>query len=184
VTYGAVRQHGGIIEVDSAEHEGTTFRIYVPTTSAPAERVPPPEWSIEAPRGMEQIMLVEDQDEVRSTISRLLSTHGYTVIEASNGAEALRRIQLGEANGINLLITDLVMPDVGGEALVTGMRPDFPTLPVLVISGFDQRGSVRRMFERGDASAFLEKPFEARPMLKLVRELLDSAARRSLATTP
>jgi FixJ family two-component response regulator len=76
------------------------------------------------------------------------------------------------------------MPDVGGEALVTGMRPDFPTLPVLVISGFDQRGSVRRMFERGDASAFLEKPFEARPMLKLVRELLDSAARRSLATTP
>jgi PAS domain S-box-containing protein len=184
VTYGAVRQHGGIIEVDSAEHEGTTFRIYVPTTSAPAEKVPPPEWSIEAPRGKETIMLVEDQEEVRSTIARLLSTHGYTVIEASDGSEALKRVQLGEADGISLLITDLVMPEVGGEALVTSMRPDFPTLPVLVISGFDQRGSVRRMFERGDASAFLEKPFEARPMLKLVRELLDSAARRALATMP
>jgi PAS domain S-box-containing protein len=184
VTYGAVRQHGGIIEVDSAEHEGTTFRIYVPATTAPAERVAPTDWSVEAPRGQETVMLVEDQEEVRNTIARLLRTHGYSVIEASDGSEALERIARGEADGIRLLITDLVMPTVGGEALVSAMRHDFPTLPVLVISGFDQRGSVRRMFERGDASAFLEKPFEARPMLKLVRELLDSAARRSLATTP
>jgi PAS domain S-box-containing protein len=184
VAYGAVRQHGGIIEVDSAEHDGTTFRILVPTTTAPAERVPAPDWSSEAPRGWESVLLVEDQEEVRSTIARLLRTHGYSVIEASDGARALEQIQRGEADGVSLLITDLVMPNIGGEALVSAMRPDFPALPVLVISGFDQRGSVHRMFERGDASAFLEKPFEARPMLKLVRELLDSAARRSLASTP
>ena len=70
---------------------------------------------------------------------------------------------------------------MGGEALVTALRPKFPDVPVLVISGFDQQGSLRRMFERGQATAFLEKPFEGQPMLKLVRELLDSTRRAKRA---
>ena len=77
-----------------------------------------------------------------------------------------------------LLITDLVMPRVGGESLVAAIRPIFPDVPVLVISGFDQQGSLRRMYERGHATAFLEKPFEGQPMLKLVRDLLDERATR------
>jgi FixJ family two-component response regulator len=76
------------------------------------------------------------------------------------------------------VITDLVMPRIGGEALVASLRPTYPDVPVLVISGFDQQGSLRRMYERGHATAFLEKPFEGQPLLKLVRELLDSRVGR------
>jgi FixJ family two-component response regulator len=67
-------------------------------------------------------------------------------------------------------------PTAIGEQLVTALRPHYADVPVLVMSGFDQQGSLRRMFERGDATAFLEKPFEGQPMLKLVRELLDKRA--------
>ncbi|HEX9562544.1 MAG TPA: ATP-binding protein [Gemmatimonadaceae bacterium] len=176
VTYGAVRQHGGIIEVDSAEYHGTTFRIFVPTTRARPDVVEVPAWQPEAPRGYETLLLVEDQEEVRTTVAKLLRTHGYTVVEAADGADALSKLSRGDARDFQLLITDIVMPRMGGEALVTALRSTHPSVPVLVISGYDQHGSVQRMFERGDASAFLAKPFEAHPILTLVRELLDAAA--------
>lgn len=178
VAYGAVRQHGGIIEVDSAEHAGTTFRIFIPATRSRADIVDAPAWTPDAPRGRETVLLVEDQEEVRSTVARLLRTHGYTVIEAVDGVQALERLEQATVP-LSLVITDLVMPRMGGEALVTALRSTHPNVPVLVISGYDAQGSVRRMFARGDAAAFLEKPFEAQPMLKLVRELLDASAARS-----
>jgi PAS domain S-box-containing protein len=187
VAYGAVRQHGGTIEVDSAEHTGTSFRIYIPATQARPDRVEVQPWTPEAPRGQETLLLVEDQEEVRNTIARLLRAHGYGVFEAADGVEALSMLSRGEPRDFQLLITDLVMPNMGGEALVTALRGSHPRVPVLVISGFDQQGSVRRMFERGDAAAFLEKPFEAQPMLRLVRELLDATSARSYrraAATP
>jgi PAS domain S-box-containing protein len=174
VVYGAIRQHGGIIEVESAEGQGATVRIFIPATDAAIERVEQGTRPAEAPRGRETILLAEDQDDVRSTISRLLRAHGYAVIAAEDGAEVLSRIERGDMPAFHLVITDLVMPRVGGEALVTALRPTFRTVPVLVISGFDAQGSLKRMFERGDASAFLEKPFEGQQLLKVVRELLDS----------
>lgn len=178
VAYGAVRQHGGSIEVESAERHGSTFRIYIPATTTVPERLESPEWTPPAPRGRETILLAEDQDDVRSTLARLLRSHGYTVVDAADGADALSKIERGEMPPFQLLITDLVMPRIGGEALVAALRPSFPEVPVLVISGFDQQGSLRRMYERGHATAFLEKPFEGQPMLKLVRDLLDARAAR------
>jgi PAS domain S-box-containing protein len=174
VAYGAVRQHGGSIEVESVEHLGATFRIFVPATSTAPDAQPSRELAPEAPRGRETILLAEDQDDVRSTLARLLRSHGYAVVDTANGADALGKIERGEMPPFQLLITDLVMPEIGGEALVAAIRPMFPDVPVLVISGFDQQGSLRRMYERGHATAFLEKPFEGQPMLKLVRELLDA----------
>jgi nitrogen-specific signal transduction histidine kinase/ActR/RegA family two-component response regulator len=179
VAYGAVRQHGGTIEVESAERHGATFRIFVPATSSKPEQVAAPAWTPEAPGGRETILLAEDQDDVRMTLARLLRSHGYTVIDTADGADALARIERGEIPPFQLVITDLVMPRIGGEALVAALRPTFPDVPVLVISGFDQQGSLRRMHERGHATAFLEKPFEGQPMLKLVRELLDTRSARS-----
>ena len=174
VTYGALRQHGGTIEVESVEQHGATFRIFIPASQVAPEKPEIPEWAPEAPRGRETILLAEDQDDVRSTLSRLLRSHGYTVIDTEDGEEALSRIKRGDMPQFQLVITDLVMPHVGGEELVASLRPAFPDVPVLVISGFDQQGSLRRMYERGHASAFLEKPFEGRSLLKLVRELLDN----------
>jgi signal transduction histidine kinase/CheY-like chemotaxis protein len=179
VAYGAVRQHGGAIEVESAETHGATFRIFIPATSLAAEHHATPQWTPEAPRGRETILLAEDQDDVRHTISRLLRSHGYTVLDTADGAEALAKIERGEMPPFQLVITDLVMPRVGGEALVSAIRPSYPDVPVLVISGFDQQGSLRRMHDRGHATAFLEKPFEGQPLLKLVRDLLDARATRS-----
>lgn len=181
VTYGAVRQHGGTIEVESAEHHGATFRIFLPATTVEPEVQPAPALAPEAPRGRETILLAEDQDDVRTTLARLLRSHGYAVVDTADGAEALTKIERGEMPPFQLLITDLVMPRIGGEALVAALRPNFPDVPVLVISGFDQQGSLRRMYDRGHATAFLEKPFEGQPMLKLVRDLLDRANR---ARTP
>ena len=178
VTYGAVRQHGGSIEVESTEHHGSTFRIFIPATTTAPERSEARELTPEAPRGRETILLAEDQDDVRSTLARLLRSHGYTVVDTSDGADALSKIEGGEMPPFHLVITDLVMPRIGGEALVAALRPTFPEVPVLVISGFDQQGSLRRMYERGHATAFLEKPFEGEPMLKLVRDLLDARAGR------
>jgi CheY-like chemotaxis protein len=180
VAYGAVRQHGGSIDVESTENNGTTFRIFVPGSTSAPERRESPAWTPEAPSGRETILLAEDQDDVRHTIGRHLRSHGYTVVEAADGADVLQKVERGELPPFQLLITDLVMPRVGGEALVTALRPKFPDIPVLVISGFDQQGSLRRMFERGQATAFLEKPFEGQPMLKLVRELLDGRKARSV----
>jgi PAS domain S-box-containing protein len=174
VAYGAVRQHAGTIEVESAEHHGATFRLFVPATATEPERQQALELAPEAPRGRETILLAEDQEDVRSTLARLLRSHGYVVVDTADGADALARLERGEMPPFQLLITDLVMPRIGGEALVAALRPSYPDVPVLVISGFDQQGSLRRMYERGHATAFLEKPFEGQPMLKLVRELLDA----------
>jgi CheY-like chemotaxis protein len=178
VAYGAVRQHSGIIEVESTEQHGSTFRIVIPATTTAPELSEVPEWTLQAPHGRETILLAEDQDDVRSTLARLLRSHGYTVVDTADGADALSKIERGEMPPFQLLITDLVMPRIGGEALVAALRPTFPEVPVLVISGFDQQGSLRRMYERGHATAFLEKPFEGQPMLKLVRDLLDARAAR------
>ena len=174
VAYGAVRQHGGTIEVESAEHHGATFRIVVPATASAPDRQATREVAPQAPRGRETILLAEDQDDVRSTLARLLRSHGYVVIDTADGADALAMIESGKMPPFQLIITDLVMPRIGGESLVATLRQDFPDVPVLVISGFDQQGSLRRMYDRGHATAFLEKPFEGQPMLKLVRELLDA----------
>lgn len=174
VAYGAVRQHGGIIEVESVEQHGATFKILVPATQSPPEKRSARSWSPEAPRGRETILLAEDQDDVRSTLARLLRSHGYTVVDYADGADVMAQLESRQLPAFQLLVTDLVMPRVGGETLVAALRQNYPDVPVLVISGFDQEGSLRRMYERGHATAFLEKPFEGQQMLKLVRELLDA----------
>ena len=182
VAYGAVRQHSGSIEVESVEYHGSTFRIYVPATTMTPERRETPAWAPEAPHGRETILLVEDQEDVRLTLARLLRSHGYTVVDSADGADALSMAERSELPPFHLVITDLVMPKIGGEALIAALRPRYPEVPVLVISGFDQQGSLRRMYDRGHATAFLEKPFEGQPMLKLVRDLLDGrTARTSVA---
>jgi PAS domain S-box-containing protein len=178
VTYGVVRQHGGFIQVESAEGVGTTFRIYFPATRE-APQVAAPSTSGPAPTGRETILLVEDQDPVRNTIARLLRSHGYSVVEARDGVDALRQWDEGELPPFHLVITDLVMPRMGGEVLVRELRQAFQDVPVLLISGYDERGSARGMLERGEAAALLEKPFESQPLLRLVRDLLDRVGQKA-----
>jgi PAS domain S-box-containing protein len=175
VTYGLVRQHGGFIEVESVEGAGTTFNLYFPATREAVTAAPTPAPTGPAPTGGETILLVEDQDPVRTTIARLLREHGYSVIEARDGLDVLRRWEAGELPVFQIVITDLLMPHMGGEPLARELRQGYPHVPIILISGFDERGSARGMLERGEANALLEKPFESSPLLRLVRELLDKA---------
>ena len=168
VVHGAVKASGGEIFLYSEPDQGTTFKIYLPrvddaiTAGREPDRAP-------VPGGSETILLVEDEITVREFARRSLEGLGYTVMEASNGAEAL--VMAGETGyAFDLLLTDVVMPIMGGRQLVDSLKASRPDLPVVFMSGFAaQQGDAAAL----DPTAFvLDKPFS--------RELLGRAIRRAL----
>ncbi len=124
-----------------------------------------------APRaGAESILLVEDQAAVRALVNEVLSQQGYRVVEAANGMEALN-VMSGDGEAIDLLITDVVMPQLGGPELAARLREDRPDLRVLFMSGYSDEPAMTILHDR--ASAFLQKPFALHELLVKVREMLD-----------
>jgi PAS domain S-box-containing protein len=171
--YGIVRQSGGFVRVTSRPGGGTTFRIFLPEAEAAEERAPVPAEPAAAPtsRGSETVLLVEDDPLVRRVTARTLRSAGYAVVEATDGSDALRVAAEGPAP--DLLVTDLVMPHMGGEALAARFRADHPDARVLLISGYTDHGIDPRAL--GDDVAFLQKPFPPAALARKVRELLDRA---------
>jgi signal transduction histidine kinase len=169
--YGIVRQSGGFIECESAPGTGTTFRLHFPLreedrgaeASAPAR--------VSAPRGSETILLAEDEAPVRTVAARILRKSGYTVLEAADGHEALA---LWDAHGnrIDLVVSDMVMPNMGGRELATAVRARRPDVRLLFLSGYTedvaQMGSLLAA-----GNVFLEKPFSEEKLASKVREALD-----------
>ena len=168
--YGTVTQSGGSIWVYSKPGEGTTIRIYLPRTHE--ETAPSGEHErAEIARGNETVLVTEDEEAVRHLITRTLGSAGYRVLEASDGAEALRRI--AEFDGhIDLLLTDVVMPRMGGRELAGRLESEQPGIRVLYISGYtgDGIGNAGRL---GSGGAFLEKPFSPAALAAKVRSVLD-----------
>jgi two-component system cell cycle sensor histidine kinase/response regulator CckA len=169
---GIVGQSGGSILVDSEPGQGTTFRIYMPRTEAPpvagaeAERM-------EAARGKETILVVEDEDAVRKLVKRMLEKAGYTVFQAGSGAEALSICE-SHQNKIDLLITDVVMPGMSGPALAEKAREKCGNVKVLYVSGYTDESIRGAAIPRG--AEFLPKPFSADKVLHTVRRVLEEAA--------
>jgi PAS domain S-box-containing protein len=171
--YGIVKQHGGTIEVYSEPHQGTAFKIYLPRVEGASDRLPPPQPSEAViPRGTERILLVEDEAGVRSLSARILSDLGYAVLEAADGEEALRIAQARADVRIDLLLTDVVMPKLGGRQLAEHMAAIHPGVKVLFISGYTQ-GAVGPHSRLDRHVAFLPKPFTAVALARKVREMLD-----------
>jgi two-component system, cell cycle sensor histidine kinase and response regulator CckA len=174
--YGIVKQHGGHIWLYSEVGQGTTFKVYLPRTTEVADV----QHTYETPKtllvGDETVLLVEDEAAVRQLAIRVLRQLGYTVLEATDGADALR--VAGEYPGaIDLLVTDVVMPQLGGAALAERLREAHPRLKVLFMSGYTDHTIIRHsLLEPG--VAFLQKPFVPEMLARKVREVLATEAGR------
>jgi PAS domain S-box-containing protein len=172
--YGIVTQSGGHISLDSGEGRGTKCLIhlpFVPQAAAGPEQLP----QAEAPRGHETLLLVEDEPSVRRVASLILRERGYHVLEAADGEEGLRMAR--ELNGgLDLLVTDVVMPRLGGRQLSSQLRKEMPELRVLYVSGFSEDPGIQREIE-GAGLAFLQKPFTPEALAQKVRAVLDGEKR-------
>jgi signal transduction histidine kinase/CheY-like chemotaxis protein len=171
--YGIVKQHGGSIALYSEVGLGSTFQIYLPSVAEP----PPPAAHHEGPgetsQGSETILLAEDEPAVRTLACRVLRERGYTVIEAVNGDDALRAAHEHNGATIDLLLTDMVMPKMGGGALAARMQELYPGIRVLFISGYTDSALIHHG-QLADNTEFMHKPFSPGDLARKVRELLDS----------
>jgi signal transduction histidine kinase/DNA-binding LacI/PurR family transcriptional regulator/CheY-like chemotaxis protein len=169
--FGIVQQSGGQIQVRSAPHQGTTFEIYLRHASQQEDEVQEVAVSPDSVRGTETVLLVEDDPDVRTAARRFLASHGYDVLVAVDGVDALRIIEEYK-DRLDLVITDVVMPNMGGRELASTLRESRPELPVLFVSGYAS-SSARQSLSDEDVQ-LLEKPFTAQTLVARVRELLDA----------
>ena len=189
--YGVVKQSDGWIWVDSKPGRGTTFQIYLPSVQefvaressikkipldeSPSTKKPTPAASsVDAsPKGRETVLVVEDQDGIRDIVRESLRRNGYKVLIANDGDEAL---QMASAypDPIHLLITDLVMPNIGGRELAQRLTPQRPTMKVLFMSGYSEQSALE-IEATSQSATVLQKPFSLDALARNVRRVLDEA---------
>ena len=175
--YGVVKQSGGHIWVYSEVGRGTTFKLYFPPNYG-ALKVSEPERTVAPVNGSgATILLVEDEPPVRSTVRRLLERHGYKVLEAANGQDALTLVSSRQAE-IHLVLSDMVMPGMGGTELADRLRLLSPMLPVLLMTGYTEE-AITRAGERPRDEQIIEKPFTLNAMLEKVRWALAASGNGS-----
>ena len=184
--YGIVQQSGGQVTVESEEGRGTTFRIFLPPTQEATVAETGGTASSEVPRGTETLLLAEDDEGVRGLALIALRSQGYTVLEARDGQEALE-VWRQQRAGIDLLITDVVMPRMGGLPLADQMSAACPGLRILYLSGYTDDAVARHGLPRpelasaGTGPALLAKPFTATALMRKVRGVLDRPGPRAAA---
>lgn len=165
-------QNEAQIRVESQPGRGSSFKLYFPALTDSAISNPPEPEVTTPSSGNETIMLVEDQDDVRSLTRQFLTRFGYTVIEATGGPQAISIIEQ-RSGPIDLLITDVVMPEMGGRQLVERMKLKRPDLKILYVSGYADDVIVRHGVLRANV-AFLQKPFTMESLARKVRQTLDT----------
>jgi len=171
--YGIIRQSGGAIHVYSEPGQGTVFKVYLPAVTA--EPLPQPESSAgleeKSLTGEERVLVVDDMEQVRKVTVTILTQRGYQVLQAADGLQAQEMVSNLESP-IQLLVTDLIMPNMGGRDLARALRKQNPDLKVVFISGYGENG-ISDSDEQLPNGLFLMKPFTAMQLLEKVREALD-----------
>jgi two-component system, cell cycle sensor histidine kinase and response regulator CckA len=171
--FGIVNQSGGNVWVYSELGHGTTFKIYLPRVEDLADSGELPRVK-STPQGTETVLLVEDEEQVRAILSQILENQGYKVLSASHGEEALAISQ--QTGDIQLLITDVVMPQMSGRELAGRVVAERPSIRVLFMSGYTDDAIVRHGL-LNDRLNFLQKPFDSATVARKVREVLDSLSK-------
>jgi len=176
--YGIVKQSGGFVWIDSELGRGTRVRIYLPPAAAPAAATAAPARPVEQRRGEGTVLLAEDEVTVRRLAVRVLQRGGFAVLEAADGEEALS-VARDFPGALDLLVTDLVMPRMGGRELAGRLRGVRPGVPVVYVSGYAEE-AVQRDGVLDPGARFLSKPFTAEQLLDAVHAALRDA--RAAAT--
>jgi PAS domain S-box-containing protein len=169
IVYNIVKQGGGVVRVSSEPGLGTTVKVFLPRVES--EEAVATEVSPDL-RGDETVLVVEDEDGVRELLWKILTEHGHTVLEARHGREALSVAQDYE-HPIHLLLSDVVMPEMGAGELADQLLKERPETKVLFISGYTDDEIVRRGVSQKDR-AFIQKPFSPEELMRKVREVLDT----------
>ncbi len=171
--YGIVRQSRGLIQVSSEAGKGTAFEIYLPAldeTNVSAARNTP----VDSVRGSETIMVVEDEESVRELTVLALTHLGYQVIQAENGIEALERIE-EKPDQIQMVLTDMVMPQMGGPELAEKIIQSYPAIRLVFISGYTEQSNVDSRIH-GKKIDFIQKPFSIHRLAQKIREIFDRSS--------
>jgi two-component system, cell cycle sensor histidine kinase and response regulator CckA len=177
--YGIVKQTGGFVYVDSEAGKGTSFRIFLPRHHAEPEVAAPEPAAVNAPAdarprtdltGQGTILLVEDEEGLRSLNARGLRSRGYSVIEASNGIEALEALDEKDG-GVDLVVSDVVMPEMDGPTLLKTMRGRNPDLKIIFVSGYAE-DAFEKSLPENQQFAFLPKPFTLSQLVAAVKETM------------
>jgi PAS domain S-box-containing protein len=168
-----VQQSGGHIGVYSEAGKGATFKIYFPRVEQPADLSTKPVETSPLPRGTETLLLVEDEMSVRHLACSILESQGYNVLRANNGQEGLRVARECKGRPIHLVITDVIMPQMGGKVMAEWLKTTYPDIKVLFTSGYtDDAIAQHGVLEPG--VAFLPKPYTTATLARKVRAMLDN----------
>lgn len=170
--HGIITQSGGHIEVNSAPDVGTSFNIYLPCTDESADLLTKTDGHNNLFQGTETVLLAEDEPLIRTMVATVLRDHGYKVHEAANGDEALSLVEKRDGEKLDLLVTDMVMPNMGGRELAERLRAVCPGIKVLFTSGYID-GSALNLDSLDLGTDFLQKPYPPNMLAVKVREMLD-----------
>jgi PAS domain S-box-containing protein len=169
--YGIVKQSNGHIGVYSVQGKGTTFKIYLPRVNEPLEEIRKEVLKEELPRGKETILIVEDEEEVRKLAATILERQGYRILETFNGDEALVACER-RRSPIHLMLADIVMPGMSGSELAKHLKPLYPEIKILYMSGYTDDAIVRHGVLKKGVN-YIQKPFTMEALARKVREVLD-----------